>query len=46
MHRRKTRFNRNPTLVRKRKAFISVKNADGSSKYHYFAQLKIEIISL
>jgi hypothetical protein len=45
-HRIKTMFKISPTLVRKRKAFITVKNADDSPKYHYFAQLKIEKSSL
>lgn len=45
-HKINNKFNINPTLVRKRKAFITVKNADDSSKYHYFAQLKIEKSSL
>jgi hypothetical protein len=45
-HKIKMRFKKKPTLVRKRNAFITVKNADDSPKYHYFAQLKIEKSSI
>jgi hypothetical protein len=36
----KMRFKIKPTLVKKRKAFISVKNTPNTPKYHYFAFCK------
>ncbi len=38
-----TRFNINPTLLKNKNPFISVKNAANTPKYHYFASLKQKI---
>ena len=40
---KKTRFKINPTLLKNKNPFISVKNAANTPKYHYFASPKQKI---